>query len=316
MISINLPRLIILIAMDSDVANLPLGYEFRELKPEHITWVQAIVAHTMSFDSPIWSKVDYPDGATQRAYDMYHAMRASSLQSIESSLSYGVFWTEHKCKTPDTEGSLEWDFNDRSADRAKLLEQMDFPLVSIAMSKDAAETKAVPETGVKLWNEIVDGHTDISNNLKTGDDRPKSIWAPKHKGEVVRRSGTHTRGDHAGKGLSKILAHHVMREIRKHERGYRAILIHTGGEAVDKVWLRPPAPFKSEEISTFSTSGYHKKSGHRGTPYNPFGSALMVSRRIWVTWPLKEDEEEQPKMLHLRRRRAVVIADNVPADRK
>ncbi|EAQ93766.1 predicted protein [Chaetomium globosum CBS 148.51] len=299
--------------VDSDVLDLPPGYEIRKLNNEHLSWVQAIVAHTMSFDSAVWSKVDYPGGATQRAYDMYHAIRQSSLQSIQSGLSYGVFCTEYKCRTPGLEGTLDWDFNDLSADDDDLLEQMDFPLVSIAMSKDAAEDKPVPETGVKPWSEIVPGHAIISNSLKAGDNRPQSVWSPEHMGEVVRRSGTHTRGDHAGKGLSKVLAHHIMREIRDHEQGYKAILIHTGGEAVDKVWLRPPAPFKSEEICPFSTSGYHRKDDHSDTSYNPFGSAKVVSRRIWVTWPLKEDKEELP-VLNLRRRSAVVIADVKPKE--
>ncbi|KAH6853253.1 hypothetical protein B0I37DRAFT_420054 [Chaetomium sp. MPI-CAGE-AT-0009] len=301
--------------MDFNDVNLPRGYEIRKLTFEHLRWVQAIVAHAMSFDSPVWSKVDYMGGATERAYDMFNAIEPSLIQSIHSGMSYGVFWTEHKYTTPPPtwgwQGAIKWDFNDLSADREKLLEQMDFPLVSIALSKDAAEVKPAPRTDVKAWGEIVDGHTDISNGLKAGDNRPKPVWSPISRGEVVRRSGTHTRGDHAGKGLSKALAHYVMNKIREHGNGYRAILIHTGSEAVEKVWLRPPAPFGSEEISTFSTAGYQKQNSQTGALYNPFGSAEVVSRRIWITWPSKDElEEKEAKVLELRRMRAVVIADH------
>ncbi|KAK4040950.1 hypothetical protein C8A01DRAFT_35006 [Parachaetomium inaequale] len=263
-------------------AQLPDGYEIRQLQREHLPWVQAIVAHTMSFDSPILSKVAYEGGPAQRAYDMHDSIRPSSLQSIESGLSYGVFWKHHKCKTPGVEGELKWDFNDASASREKLLEQMDFPLVSIAMSKDAAAPKSALPVGIKSWGEIVDGHKDISPGLRAGDGRPMSVWAPEAEGEVVRRSGTHTRGDHAGRGLSKALAHYVMREIA--ERGYRAILIHTAGDAVDRVWLNPPAPFRGEEISSFTTAGFVKEKQETGKMYSPFGDAEVDCKRIWVTW--------------------------------
>ncbi|KAK3299861.1 uncharacterized protein B0H64DRAFT_379303 [Chaetomium fimeti] len=242
---------------------------------------------------------------------MFDAIEYSSIENIRSGLSYGVFSTENKWANPDEEGTLKWDFDDRSADREKLLEQMDFPLVSIAMSKDVVKSGCVPRTNVEAWSEIVDGHRDISDGLKAGDKRPESVWAPTNRGNVVRRSGTHTRGDHAGKGLSKALAHYVMHKIREHDNGYRAILIHTGSEAVDKVWLRPPVPFKSEEISTFSTAGYQKRNSHTGALYNPFGSAEVVSRRIWITWPEEEEEEgNEAKVLESRRMRAVVIADD------
>jgi hypothetical protein len=265
------------------IGQLPDGYEIRQLKREHLPWVQAIVAHTMSFDSPVWSRVAYEGGPAQRAYDMHDAIRPSSLQSIESGLSYGVFWKHHKCKTPGLEGELRWDFKDPSASRETLLEQMDFPLVSVAMSKDAAAPKSTAPVGIKSWGEIVDGHKDISPGLRAGDGRPMSVWAPGAEGEVVRRSGTHTRGDHAGRGLSKALAHHVMREIAA--RGYGAILIHTAGDAVNRVWLNPPAPFRAEEISSFKTADFVKEDGETGELYNPFGNAAVDCKRIWVTWP-------------------------------
>ncbi|KAL2194767.1 hypothetical protein P885DRAFT_71172 [Corynascus similis CBS 632.67] len=270
---------------------LPEGYEIRRLEREHLPWVQAIVGHTMSFDSPIWSKVFYEAGPTQRAYDMYHAIAASALQSIDFGLSYGVFLTNHSCRIPGEKGRLEWNFGDATATREQLLGQMDFPLVSIALSKDAAAPKPPTAAGVRSWGDIVDGHNDISAGLKAGDARDQQIWVPEREGEVVRRSGTHTRGDHAGRGLARALAHRVMREVRDDERRkFRAILIHTGAEAVNRLWLHPPAPFHAELVSNFDTACFSKARDETGeVVYNPFGTAKVECKRIWITWPAKEN---------------------------
>lgn len=299
--------------MSSVKTTLPDGYYICQLRPEHLPWVQAIVAHTMSFDSPVWSRVDYPDGGpTQRAYDMYHAMETSSLRSIKSGLSYGVFWAGHRPKSSseipdhaksvntDTDNSsistLHWDFTNPHATRAQLLEQMDFPLVSIAMSKDAAESSttlnpllhstspsssSATTTNHKPWAAIVDGHRDISDTLKALDPRAPSLYSPTVKGLVARRSGTHTRGDHANRGLAKALAHFIMRKVLR-ELGYQAILIHAGGEGLNRVWLNPPPGegFHAEEVSKFDTKGYVRD----GDGKKVFGDAEVVSKRIWVTW--------------------------------
>ncbi|KAK4143932.1 uncharacterized protein C8A04DRAFT_11935 [Dichotomopilus funicola] len=274
--------------MSSTTTALPDGYYIAQLRAEHLPWVQAIVAHTMSFDSPVWSRVDYPDGGpTQRAYDMYHAMETSSLQSIKSELSYGVFWAGHR---PNSTGTLHWDFTNPHATRAQLLEQMDFPLVSIAMSKDVAESSSttvnpLPSsttiTTHKPWAAIVDGHRDISDTLKALDPRRPSLYSPTAKGLVARRSGTHTRGDHANRGLAKALAHFIMHRVLC-ELGYQAILIHAGGEGLNRVWLNPPAGegFRAEEVSKFDTKGYVREADGKRV----FGDAEVVSKRIWVTW--------------------------------
>jgi len=266
----------------SVIAKLPDGYEIRQITREHLDWVRAIVGHTMSFDSPIWSCVPYNDGDTQRAYDMYKAMEASSGLSIDSGLSYGVFikdWTARD-KTTKKGGELRWDFGDKSASREVLLEQMDLPLVAIAMSKDAAAAKPIQPEGVTLWGDIVDGHKDISDGLKAagregGDDKLRWLL----EGRIARRSGTHTRGDHAGKGLSKALAHFVMQELAN--KGYDKILIHTGGGTVHKVWSDPPAPFYAITTGEFDTAKFRKLDG-QNKQYNPFGNAQVVCTRVWI----------------------------------
>ncbi|KAK4151633.1 hypothetical protein C8A00DRAFT_35726 [Chaetomidium leptoderma] len=281
---------------------LPNGYEIRQLEPKHAKWIQAIAGHTMSFDSPIWCQVGDVKDRTKRAYQMYEASGPSSelctqdLASydlgIEGSLSYGVFLKGHKCNDPEKEGELKWDLDNPFATREDLLNQMDFPLVSIAMSKDAAIKKSQHPTGLKTWAEIVDGHKDISEQLKEGDDRDQSVWAPNIPGKVVHRCGTHTRSDHAGKGLSKALAHFVMQKMA--DLGYEAILIHTGSEAVNKVWEYPPEPFKSKVIHTFNTDGFRKENAETKEEYCPFGEKTdnVACKRIWIELPKKGEEKE------------------------
>lgn len=258
----------------SNFTQVRAGYEIRQLKKEHLDWVAAIVGHTMSFDSPIWSKT-YPDGQTERAYKLAAAIKPSSRNCIESGLSYGVFKSDWAPRYPDTNpwGELRWDTKDLSATREQLLDQMDFPLVSIAMSKDmAAPNPAVSKDHIPWANEL-EGHSLIRDTLKQGDTsgREKAVKNNGVEGVSVRRSGTHTRGDYSRKGFSKALAHDVMKRMA--EKGYREILIHTGSPHVNNVWEHPPAPYTCVVASTFNTT----------TRQDKFGSAKVNCLRIWVT---------------------------------
>ncbi|KAK4129703.1 hypothetical protein N657DRAFT_640370 [Parathielavia appendiculata] len=80
---------------------------------------------------------------TKRAYELVQSNRPSAKYCIESGLSYGVFiqnWTPRRADT-EGEGQLHWNSNDTSASREQLLEQMDFPLIAITLSQDAAKTQ-------------------------------------------------------------------------------------------------------------------------------------------------------------------------------
>lgn len=263
----------------AEFARLPDGYEIRQLTREHLKWVRAIVGHTMSFDSPLWRDAPYEGGATQRAYDMYHAMKPSSKQCIDSGLSYGVFikdWTKSEAK-------LRWNVEDPSCTRDDLLKQMDFPLVSVAMSKDLTADKLGPRKKFKSWAEIVPPHGTISRELKRKDESRQNREV-KHQtpqaGDVVRRSGTHTHGDHAGKGLARALAHFVM--DRMAEKGYGKILIHTGDAHVHKVWANPPAPHTAVVGAVFETANHVEAGPETEGKHNPFGRADVTCSRIWV----------------------------------
>jgi hypothetical protein len=269
------------------LAQVPNGYEIRPLQPEQLEWVKAIVGHAMAFDSPIWS-VELPEGQTKRAYELAEANHASARHCIESGLSYGVFIKAWAPRYTDTKqgGELRWNKEDTKAPKEKLLEQMDFPLVSVALSQDAAKSKPSPDPSTppcRSFGQILDGHEAIRDNLSTENQKKGIAWKPSKgkegEGSVVKRSGTCTRSDHAGKGLAKALTHYVMREM--YEKGYQAIQIDSGSDAVSKVWENPLGPYQVDVVSEFDTSAHPK-----------FKRAKVVNKRIWVTLREKTAEEK------------------------
>jgi hypothetical protein len=269
------------------LAQVPDGYEIRQLQPEHLEWVKAVVGHAMAFDSPIWA-VELPEGQTQRAYELAEANDASARHCIASGLSYGVFIKDWSLKYADSDqgGELRWNKEDTKASREELLELMDFPLVSVALSQDVAKSKPPPDPSAppsRSFGEILDGHEAIRDNLAAENNAKGIAWKPpkteKGEGKVVKRSGTCTRGDHASKGLAKALAHFVMHKMA--EQGYQAIQIDAGSDAVARVWEHPPWPYRADVVSVFDTSTHPK-----------FKKATVVNKRIWVTLREKTAEEK------------------------
>jgi hypothetical protein len=272
--------------MTSAFAQVPDGYEILPLEVKHLPWVAAIVGQTMALDSPILTSA-FPHDQTQRAYDAARAIRPSSEHCIKSGLSFGVFVKNWKPRFPDTQAGdtkearrVHWDTANPSATREELLEQMDSPLVSIAMHKDATNNEYDKPKDHKTFGEVMGKpHQALRAGLKLRDS-PKAHEAKTLvlHGQVLKNSGIHTRGDHAGKGLSKALAHHVMTTVA--EKGYYRIELVTGNEAVNRVWENPPAPFKATVVAALET--IHM--------IDVFGGADVKCKNIWVI--LKEGGEK------------------------
>ena len=123
----------------SNPIQLPPGFEVRKLEQKHCTWAQALITHSNVFSSPFWSVV-YPEKQIERAYKTYQGCDWVCSFSIASGYSYGVFDTTYKFKYPESsaeDGKLYWDPKEvDTATEELLLEQMDFPLVSIALAYD------------------------------------------------------------------------------------------------------------------------------------------------------------------------------------
>ncbi|KAF2625804.1 hypothetical protein BU25DRAFT_111555 [Macroventuria anomochaeta] len=252
----------------SNPSSLKPRYEIRQLEPKHAKWVAAIVAHSNGFYSPVWP-VLYPekDGkdVIQLALDSDYLV----MHQINSGLSFGVFDTEYVFKHDEskaTEGKLYWDISEPSvkesqgleADAQRLLQQMDFPLVSVALSYDAFNTldmskmesllAALPHFGL------------VYHILGERDPRDPESWKPKGPNEVLLRNATSTRRDYEGEGTMAGLARWLMREADA--RGFRGIQIEALADAVTHVWSTSEPPYKGVVISEFHTDTWKDEGGN------------------------------------------------------
>ncbi|KAK2600181.1 hypothetical protein QQS21_005053 [Conoideocrella luteorostrata] len=255
-------------------SELPSRYEIRVLEPKHVAWAGAIVMHSNMFHSPIWPLL-YPEGLTKRLYACFSAGDYLIRHQVESGLSLGVFDKEYQYKSPESAavgGKLYWDASDESADSIKLLEQMDFPLVSVALAYDNFNHLDMEK--MKPLIAMLPEFGQIYGILAQRDKRDPQIWEAKGLGEVISRNATSTRRDYEGKGIMKNLAHCMIRDMAS--KGWRGIQIECFNDAVTHVWTNPPTPHRSEEISDVHTWTYEEEN-EKGDLLRPFRPA---SQRI------------------------------------
>jgi hypothetical protein len=189
---------------------------------------------------------------------------------IESGHSLGVFDKEYKFKQSEsiaTEGKLYWNLDDDAADASKLLEQMDFPLVSVAMAYDSFD----PFDYEKLANMMMalPGFGPAMFALAATDRRETGSWEATGPGQVLFRAATSTRQDYEGKGIMKALAHYLMRASA--EKGFRGIQIECVSDAVTHVWSHPPEPFHTDVVGEINSMDVvaEDKSGRKFYPLRP-----------------------------------------------
>lgn len=232
--------------MDPD-GELPSRYEIRTLGPEHSDWARAIVMHSTFFASPVWPKI-YSKDRTELCYRLFKATGYLIDHQVESGLSLGIFDKEYEFSSPEAAkcgGKLFWDLEDVTANEDKLLEQMDFPLVSVALAYDsfypldparvASVFAVLPPLGVR--NRV----------LQERDLRDPKSWQATGPGQVIFRNGTATKANEGGRGFMRVLARYMMRKAAA--EGFRGIQIVCLHDAVNRVWSRPPEPFEAAVIS-------------------------------------------------------------------
>ncbi|EER36861.1 conserved hypothetical protein [Histoplasma capsulatum H143] len=238
--------------MSNPTNNHSSRFEIRQLRPEHIEWAKAVHSHSNSFFSPIWPKL-YPNLPPWRIHDFFSAFDHLVRHQIESGLSYGIFDTEYKFKDPGsakTGGKLYWeqpttDIEKEATTQQSLLDQMDFPLVSIALSFDPFNPFEM-EKMMSLFA-LAPEFAFINAQINERDTRdPAMLEDPSAPGQILRRNSTATRADYMGLGLMKMLSHHLMNEAAG--KGFREIKIETFSDAVFRVWTNPPSPYKAEVV--------------------------------------------------------------------
>ena len=258
---------------------LPSRYEIRPLGPEHNSWANAIVSHSNMFYSLLWPVI-YPENKTARLYATYKGIDYLVTHQIDSGLSLGVFDKEWKPKYPEsaaTGGKLLWDFDDETADADKLLDQMDFPLVSVALSYDSIN--AIDMSKMADAIATLPAFATVYGGLAANDKRDPQTWQATEAGQVLFRNATSTRRDHEGKGLMKILAHYLMHKSAKED--FRGIQIETISDAVAHVWSNPPAPYSGEIVSSIDSATYEEldDQGNKSYPLRP---SVQKVHKIYV----------------------------------
>jgi hypothetical protein len=196
-------------------------------------------------------------------------------------MSFGIFDTQYEYKRPEsaaTHGKLYWDENDFDSDGAALLEQMDFPLVSIALAYDGSD----PLDFARLMPviELMPLFGALYQILESLDKRDPASWKAKGPHEVLMRSGTSTRADYEGHRFTRKLADWLMREAAG--QGYRGIQIACVHDAVTHTWLNPPKPFKAELIGSFDTATYEQEDDE-GKKVRLFEPSKQVCTCVYVT---------------------------------
>jgi hypothetical protein len=207
---------------------------------------------------------------------------------VNSGLSYGVFDTEYEFKTKEAEevgGKLFWDVDEpeeasveqtqgRKAEGMRLLRQMDFPLVSIALSYDDFNGldparmgplfESLPEFGL------------LFGTLEKRDPRDPSKWKATAPGQVLKRNATSTRHDYEGEKIASGAARWLRREAKL--MGFRGIQIECIADAVTHLWSDGvEEPFKGRVISEFDTETFEDENGDK-----PFGLAKQRCTKCWV----------------------------------
>ncbi|KAF2165321.1 hypothetical protein M409DRAFT_36933 [Zasmidium cellare ATCC 36951] len=258
--------------------NLPSRYEIRVLGEEHIAWAGAIVMHSNIFHSTLWP-VLYPTNKTSRLMAGQKVVDYIVRHQISSGYSLGVFDTEYTFKRPEsvpTGGRLYWDLEetDESLDHEQLLEQMDFPLVSVALAFDSFHPLDMEK--LKPLINVLPAFATIYSALHELDTRDPASWQAHGPGEVVFRNATSTRRDYEGRGLMGALARYMMRWLAA--EGFRGIQIECIADAVEHVWAEPPGPFTAEVVAAFEAGTYEEDDGEGRMVRPMFPAEQRVSK--------------------------------------
>lgn len=253
----------------TSIPGLPPRYEIRPLELKHHEHAKAIVALSSIYHTTAWTAARRED-LTRRTYDAYQSMTYLIQHQIESGYSLGVFDKEYQFKRPEsvaTDGGLYWNLDDEVADESTLIEQMDFPLVSVAMAYDSFDP--LDPAKLKDLMAVLYGFGSVIVALDAADKRESYSWKATGHGQVLFRASTSTRRDYEGAGLMKALAHELMRASAA--KGFRAIQITCTSDAVSHVWSHPPEPFHTDlvcEINSIDVE-VEDESGNKTYPLRP-----------------------------------------------
>ncbi|KAL4863298.1 hypothetical protein BDV12DRAFT_177644 [Aspergillus spectabilis] len=254
-------------------------FEIRKLETQHLEWAKAIISHSNVFHSPVWAKL-YPENQASRFYAAFDGVTYLVQHQIDSGLSYGVFDKEYQFKRPESAaigGANYWETErDPNLSGDEILQQMDFPLASIALAFDAADP--IDMARVAPLFEALPAFAAFASYLDARDTRDPTSWEAKGPREVLKRMGTSTRADYMNVGITKTMAHWFMWEAA--EKGFRGINIECYHDAVNHIWMHPPSPFRSELVAKIKVNEYEKEED--GQIIRPYPHVTQVLSKVYV----------------------------------
>ncbi|KAI0130478.1 hypothetical protein BJ170DRAFT_316110 [Xylariales sp. AK1849] len=266
--------------MSTTTAASTSRYEIRKLDESHIEWALAITSHSNTFHSPMWTPL-LRGSLTLSCYTSFKVDEYIIRHQILSGHSLGAFDREYSFKRGESEatgGKLWWNLDDETAGAEQLLEQMDFPLVSVALAYDAMDPLDMALVAPSF--EAFPGFATTVEELTMLDTREPATWEASKPGELLLRSATSTRAEYEGRGLMKLLAHDMMARAAQQE--FRAIQIESTHPAVTHVWEHPPPPFKGVVVAQLHTKTF-SETDDKGEKTYPFSDADVVLSRCYVT---------------------------------
>ncbi|KAI0141891.1 hypothetical protein GGR57DRAFT_395706 [Xylariaceae sp. FL1272] len=254
----------------------PSRYEIRPLDSSHLNWALAIIAHSNTFHSPVWTPL-LKGHMAARCYESVRVNKYIVRHQIASGLSLGVFDKDYQYNNTASaakQGKLLWDWKEEAASAETLLGQMDFPLVSVALAYDGANILDIDELmpffeAYPAFALIAEGLTDV----ESGDAAVRQATRP---GQILLRNATSTRADYEGCGLMKLAAHEMMKRAQK--QGFRGIQIDATHPAVTHVWSKPPAPFRGEIVSQLEANTLTDEDEDGNTIYPLEDAKVQVTR--------------------------------------
>lgn len=200
-------------------------------------------------------------------------------------MSFGVFDDSYMYKNAqsgqagdDGAGKVYWDMNDTplnddEAEKRRLLDQIDSPLVSVALSYDAFLPLDMQK--MSALTSTLPHYPLVFAALDQSDPRDSSSWKATGQGQVLMRNATATRLDYEGQGIMSGLARWLMREAAG--KGYRGVQIECLNDPVTHVWGRPEKPFGGGVVCEFDMGTWKDGSGKVA-----FSPARVRVTRCWV----------------------------------
>jgi hypothetical protein len=273
----------------------PDQYEIRQLQPEDTDAACAILSLATASAPLIFEiLVKYKEiPEDERVYALFDDNLPTVSKQIESGLSYGVF-NKYHIPPPRYDGnphSVLWappDTRDPAPTHEKLISEIDSPLVSIALSSDAADPKYF-EDNLGFAPPVLNELCELTAILRKVDIGGPKLSQATGKGQILLREGTYTRPDYADRGLAKALSHWLMGEMAR--RGYRTIEVDSYHPAITKIWENPPPPHAATVESLLLATADDQIAGKAPMSYNALVDRLCGDcKRIYVTLVPDADE--------------------------